>query len=59
MSRDAIMAFLGWKLTVEDFTLGVEPILLCMAVAASTLDIQFIGAMADQSMQVLEGRFSS
>jgi hypothetical protein len=41
---------LGWKLTIDDFSLGIQPILLGMALTATTLEIQLVCPNADMSV---------
>jgi hypothetical protein len=41
---------LGWKLTIDDISLGIQPVLLGMALTATTLEIQLVGPKADTSV---------
>jgi hypothetical protein len=52
-------AWSGGEFAIENFSLGIQPILHGTPIATPSLNIQLIGAKADPRMQVLEDRFPS
>jgi hypothetical protein len=48
------LASLRWEFSIQNFSLRVQPILLCMAVTATSLHIQLIRPTIDPGMQIIK-----